>query len=221
MPSHDRPQFVRQAINSVLWQTFDDFDLMIVENSEEKDTRDIVNKYIDKDKRIKIFYEDLTLEERHKDCIVSTINNKYMDLAEGKYIFFFSDDDILFPNCLEEFYKFSESINGECSHCMQLWLQYHNGIWNWDHIHGFPNVIFNEYVTPSCKCTGGAILIRKEFLQDLDKPYFPLNPLHCATADAVFFEKLAKKHPIYPLNQVLSIQRFHKGNRSFEWWRPK
>jgi glycosyltransferase involved in cell wall biosynthesis len=218
--SHDRPHFIKQAVNSVLWQTFTDFEYIIIDNSEKEGTRPILKEY--KDERIKLFYENPDIEKRHKECIVSFLLNKYMEIAQGKYIFFFGDDDILFPNCFEEMYNFSEANNGECSHCCQLWLTYHDGgMWllNGSKVHGFPNIVFNDKVSPSCKATGGAILIRKDFLKDVEKPWFPLDSAHCATSDAVFFEKVAMKHPIYPINKVLSIWRSHKDFRSFEWWR--
>ena len=217
--SYNRPHYVKQAINSVLWQTFEDFELVIVENSTDNITRDVIKSY--KDERLRVFYEDPTTEERHKECIVSVYNNKYIDIAQGKYIFFFCDDDILFPNCLEEHYRFAEA-HGECdTHSGQLWLNYKNGVWYWKHEQAWHNIIFNIQNSPSCKLTGGAVMFRKDHIVSLGQPYFrQLHPQHCSTADAVFFEDLAKKYSIYPVNQTLSIARFHDKGRSFEFWRP-
>lgn len=219
--SFNRPEFVRQSINSVLWQTFKDYELLIVENSTDPATREVVNSYKAlNDERIKIFYEDLTMEERHAQAIISVLNNKYIDEAKGKYIFFFCDDDILLPNCLEEHWNFCES-HGECDcHSGQLWLDYKNGIWTCGHEHSWHNITFNAQTSPSCKLTGGAVMFRRDHILELGQPYFrQLDPRHCSTADAVFFEDLAKKYPIYPVNKTLSIARFHSDHRSFEFWR--
>ena len=219
--SYNRPYYVRQSINSVLWQTFKDFELIIVENSTDSNARSIVDEYkLINDDRIKIYHEDIPTEDRHAKCIISVLNNKYIDVAQGKYIFFFCDDDILFPNCLDEMYKFAES-NGECDcHCGQLWLNYKDGMWSWQRELGWHGVIFDANRSPSCMLTGGAVLFRKDHIIELGQPYFrQMDPRHCSTADAVFFEDLAKKHSIYPVNQTLSIARFHDDFRSFEFWR--
>lgn len=222
--SYNRPHYVRQAINSVLWQTFKNFELLIVENSTDGgSTRAVIDEYQAlNDDRIKVRYEDPTIEERHENCIVSVLNNKYIDISQGKYIFFFCDDDILFPNCFEEMYNFAES-NGECDcHCGQLWLNYRDGRWSWQRELGWHGIVFNAGNSPSCKLTGGAVLFRKDHIVELGQPYFrQMNPQHCSTADAVFFEDLAKKYPIYPVNQTLSIARFHSEHRSFEYWRKQ
>lgn len=217
--SFNRPHYVKQSINSVLWQTFTDFELMIIENSNDGGvTRSVIEEYTDE--RIVVHYEDLTDEERHRECIVSVLNNKYIDIAQGKYIFFFCDDDILLPNCLEEYWKFAEA-NGECNcHGGLLWMNYDGARWGWSSNHEFPNVVFNERVSPSCKLTGGGVLLRRDHIIELGQPYFrQLQPEHCSTADAVFFEDLAKRYPIYPVNQTLGITRFHSEFRSFEFWR--
>jgi hypothetical protein len=149
-------------------------------------------------------------EERHKECIVSVFNNKYIDIAEGKYIFFFCDDDILLPNCLEEHYKFAES-HGECdTHSGQMWLNYKDGVWTWKELHQYL-CEFNMGNSPSCKLTGGAVMFRKDHIVSLGQPYFrQLNPQHCSTADALFFEDLSKKYRIFAVGMTLSIARFHE-----------
>jgi glycosyltransferase involved in cell wall biosynthesis len=218
--SYNRPHYIQQAINSVLWQTFKDFELIIVENSTDGGaTRQVVDGY-KTDPRVKVYYEDLTTEQRQNQCIISYLNNKYIDVAQGKYVFFFCDDDILFPNCLEEFYKFAEGRGGVDCHCGQLWLNFKDGIWSWQKELAWHGVVFNAQVSPSCKLTGGAVMFRKDHILEMGQPYFRQNdPKHCATADAVFFEDFAKRHPIYPVNQTLSIARFHSEHRSFEYWR--
>jgi hypothetical protein len=97
---------------------------------------------------------------------------------EGKYIFFFCDDDILLPNCLEEHYKFAES-HGECdTHSGQMWLNYKDGVWTWKELHQYL-CEFNMGNSPSCKLTGGAVMFRKDHIVSLGQPYFrQLNPQH-------------------------------------------
>lgn len=216
--SYNRPYYVQQAVNSVLWQTFKDFELMIIENSTDLETRSVLEKY--DDPRIKMFYENPTPEERKAECIVSVYNNKYIDIAEGKYIFFFCDDDILLPNCLEEHYKHAEA-NGSCdNHSGQIWLNYKKGLWSFEKILQWPGEVFDESHSPSCKLTGGAVMFNREHItSSLEQPYFRLNSDHCSTADADFFEKMSKYYPIFPVNMTLSIARFHDNPRSFEWWR--
>jgi glycosyltransferase involved in cell wall biosynthesis len=218
MLSHNRPQFIREAINSVLWQTFSDFELLIIENSTDSFTRPIVESY--NDSRIKVFYENPTVEERKAQCIVAVYSNKYVDIATGKYLYFVCDDDMILPTCLEEHYKFSEANGGCDCHSGQLWMSYSNGIWKFNEVHLNYNVVFNSKVSPSCRASVSALLANTEHVKSLGQPYFKeLNPLHCSTSDARFLSDLANKYPILPLNKVLGIIRFHDNSRSFEYWR--
>lgn len=98
MPVYNtKEEFLREAVESILNQTFADFELIIVDDGSENDIETIVKSY--NDDRIR-FYKN------EKNLGVARTRNRLMDLAEGKYAAFQDSDDIAFPERLEKQAKF-------------------------------------------------------------------------------------------------------------------
>lgn len=89
------------AIESILNQTYKNFELIIINDGSLDDTASILTKYAQKDHRIKILNND-----GNKKIIYS--RNRGIDAAKGKYIAWIDDDDIAEKNRLEEQVKFME-----------------------------------------------------------------------------------------------------------------
>lgn len=85
---------LKTAIESILNQTFKDFEFIILNDSPELNyLDDIVNSY--NDTRIKYFKND-------KNIGISPSRNKLLELAKGEYIAIFDHDDISLPERLEK-----------------------------------------------------------------------------------------------------------------------
>ncbi|DAB29786.1 MAG TPA: hypothetical protein CFH84_07495 [Sulfurimonas sp. UBA12504] len=90
--------YIGDAIQSVLDQTFDDFELIILDNQSTDDTIDVVNTFIEKDTRIKFIV--------NKTNIGMFRNyNEGLLHARGEYIKFLNADDKFHPQILEKFVK--------------------------------------------------------------------------------------------------------------------
>ena len=88
------PLHLREMIDSILNQTFTDFEFLILNDSpENKEIEKIVKSY--KDKRIKYFKNDHNMG-------ITPSRNKLMNLACGEYIAVFDHDDISVPSRLEQ-----------------------------------------------------------------------------------------------------------------------
>ncbi len=86
--------FLNQSIDSVLNQTFTDFELILINHATQDNCRDIAHSY--KDERIR------HIDMSHNICgLGSEVFLKFLDEATGEYVKFFSADDIMLPNCLE------------------------------------------------------------------------------------------------------------------------
>ena len=88
------PEHLRQAIESILNQTFTDFEFIILNDSPwNTEIEDIVLAY--KDARIKYVKND-------KNIGISKSRNKLLSLASGEYLAIFDHDDISLPTRLEK-----------------------------------------------------------------------------------------------------------------------
>ena len=91
-----KPQYLRECIESILNQTFKDFEFLILNDSpDNKEIEKIVKDYASKDKRIKYYKND-------KNMGIAKSRNKLLDLASGEYIAVFDHDDISLPTRLEQ-----------------------------------------------------------------------------------------------------------------------
>src|SRR5258705_10332336 len=93
IPTYNRAECLRSAITNVLNQTFQDFEIVVVDDSSQDHTREVVNSL--DDKRIKYIRH-----ERNKG--VAAARNTGVSNAKGDYIAFLDDDDEWFPEKLKK-----------------------------------------------------------------------------------------------------------------------
>lgn len=94
-PVYNGEDFLGEAIESILNQSFKDFEYIIIDDCSSDNTWQIMKNYSRKDKRIKIYRNE-------KNLGIAGNRNKGTALAKGKYIAWQDADDISFPERLEK-----------------------------------------------------------------------------------------------------------------------
>lgn len=93
MPVYNtQPEFLKQAIESILNQSFTDFELIIIDDCSDKYVKNIIDQYIDQ----RIVYCRLP-----KNSGAAIARNRGITIAKGEFIAFMDSDDISFDNRLE------------------------------------------------------------------------------------------------------------------------
>lgn len=90
IPTYNRSAYLRQAIASVLAQTYPDFEIVVVDDGSMDDTAAVVAEFAD----TRIRYE------RQANAGRSAARNRGLALARGEYIAFLDDDDLYLPDKL-------------------------------------------------------------------------------------------------------------------------
>ena len=98
LPCHNREQFLPSSIGSVIKQTYQDWELVVVDDGSTDNTQNVVKSF--NDPRIKYVYQNNS--ER------SAARNKGIDNASGTWICFLDSDDEYQPEHLQELVKFIE-----------------------------------------------------------------------------------------------------------------
>ena len=93
MPVYNGEGYVHLAIQSVLDQTYSDFELLIVDNCSTDGTLEVVKAFSDPRIRLHVNSSNLGMVGNW---------NRSVELATGEYIKFLSHDDLLDTTCLEE-----------------------------------------------------------------------------------------------------------------------
>ena len=94
MPCYNASAYISKAIESVLAQTYTDWELLVVDDGSKDGSPEIAKAYEKKDLRIHL------IEQSNSGACVA--RNRGLQLAKGEYVKYFDADDILDPNCLKE-----------------------------------------------------------------------------------------------------------------------
>lgn len=102
MPSYNAAKFIAVSIQSVIEQTYTDWELLITDDCSKDNSAEIAKTFAEKDHRIKTF-------STGKNSGAAIARNISLKNATGKYIAFLDSDDTWEPNKLEEQINFMQS----------------------------------------------------------------------------------------------------------------
>ena len=95
MPAHNAAKTIVDSIESVISQTYKDWELLVIDDCSSDNTVSIVSAYVKKDNRIKLLQTDKSLGKPFYP------RNVGIEAATGRYIAFLDSDDIWLPTKLE------------------------------------------------------------------------------------------------------------------------
>ena len=93
IPVYNKENYLNECIKSVISQTYDNFEIIIINDGSNDNSEKIILEWLDRDDRIRYY--------KHTNAGVSQTRNRGIDLAKGEYIFFLDADDELTPNALQ------------------------------------------------------------------------------------------------------------------------
>jgi glycosyltransferase involved in cell wall biosynthesis len=98
VPAYNTEKYIAECLDSLLVQTFQDYEVICIDDGSTDRSLSILKEYAERDPRIKVICK--------KNQGVVAARNNAIAAASGKYIFPLDSDDIITPNCLEILYKF-------------------------------------------------------------------------------------------------------------------
>ncbi len=101
IPCYNVEAFLEETINSYLSQSFDNFELILIDDASLDNTREIIKKFAERDERIKSVFLS-------KNIGKAGAVNEGFKFVRGGYISIFDSDDIVMPNKLAMQYDFLE-----------------------------------------------------------------------------------------------------------------
>lgn len=109
IPCYNQEEYIGEAIESVLSQTFNDFEVIIVNDGSTDKSLNIIKKYVDK-------YSFIHLIDQNNQGVIAS-RNTAINMAQGKYIYPLDADDKIAPNCLEKLYQSMINNKGDVIYC--------------------------------------------------------------------------------------------------------
>lgn len=201
MPIYNGERFIKEAIQSVLDQTFSDFELIIINDGSTDNTVAIIEEF--KDSRIR-------LVNNSKKTGLAHVRNKAILESKGKYISLLDSDDIAYTN---RFNLQVDFLNKNPSHCLVCgWtdiIDANGNITGQEYFNYSDNEIASALFFHNC-ISQSSVMLRKSMLPST-APYHPAFP---PAEDYHLWVRMAKSHPMHIIKQPLIKYRVHSTNTS-------
>lgn len=105
IPVYNAEKYLEESVNSILKQSFKDFELILVDDGSTDSSLDICEKLKERDKRIKVIHQE------NQKATKARING--VKLARGEYIYSVDADDYISENLLEKMKKNIDEYQSE------------------------------------------------------------------------------------------------------------
>lgn len=219
LTSYNKPELVGGAIESLINQSYSQWELWIMDDNSNQATLEEINKYLD-DARIHFISSSVKDEDRSKTARYATLINQALSLAKGDYISYLAADTFYEKNRLEEMVKQLQSLAVDVVYSSQL-IKTTDAHLNdvSKNVSGANTVLYDA----SFKVDYCSVMHTREILEKVKGrhgTYWDDNPLHWNHGDAVFWRRLNQFEPFYPIPKILDtrlktpFQNFYK-NLSF------
>lgn len=190
MPSYNTTSFIEETIQSVIAQTYTDWELLIVDDRSTDDTVKIVSAI--HDDRIRLFRND-------KNSGAALSRNKALREAKGKWVAFLDSDDLWLPDKLEKQIAFMEKHNYHFSYTKYTEID-EAGLTlgtMWTGPRKITKLMMYSFNYMGCL----TVMYDREFVGDIQIPDLKKRN------DYALWIKVAKKCPAYLLDEILAKYR--------------
>lgn len=192
IPTFNRAAWVREAVDSVLAQTFQDFELLVVDDGSTDKTGAALAPYGD---RLRYLYQ-----VRQG---VSAARNRGLELAAGEWIAFLDSDDLWLPTKLEaQVNFFNRNPEAEICQTEEIWIR--NGCRvNPRQRHRKPSGRIFEPSLALCLVSPSAVMLKKTLFDQIGR----FDPQLPACEDYDLWLRISCRKPVYLIDEALVIKR--------------
>ncbi|KRB55964.1 glycosyltransferase family 2 protein [Flavobacterium sp. Root186] len=200
IPVFNAASFLQESIESILNQTFSDFELIILNDKSTDESLEIIKKFQAKDNRIIII-------DKEQNIGPANLRNEGINAAKGTYIALMDADDIALPTRFEKQIAVLKN-NPEIGVC-GTWFTFFGLKKNKIIKHNTNSDAIKVSFLHSCNIGNPTVMFKKEVLGDLkfDNEYVPVE-------DYDLWSRLLAKTNFYNIPESLLNYRQHNNNIS-------
>lgn len=203
MSAYNSEKYIAEAIESILNQTFTDFEFIIINDGSTDNTAKIISDYAKSDKRIKFI-------DNKKNAGLIAALNQGLDFCRGEYIARMDSDDISLPERFAKQVKYMDQ-HPECG-ALSTWANKFGPNITKDKILTYiPTVKLLDFLVYGDKVLNPGSMVRRSVLVDNNIKY---NPEYKYAEDYAFWIEVVKHAEIHNLQEILLKYRWHDGNVS-------
>jgi len=212
IPTYNRRDFLREAIRSVLEQSFRDFELIVVDDGSDDGTREMIQRE----------FPGLLTYLYQENQGVSRARNRGLKLAQGEFVAFLDSDDLWLPRKLERQMAFMQSQpKAQICYTDEIWIRRGVRV-NPKKKHAKYSGWIYPRCLPLCIISPSSALMRRGLLEEVGG--FDEELPVCEDYD--LWLRISARHPIHFLPEKLIVKRGgHQDQLSRRWgndiWRVK
>jgi glycosyltransferase involved in cell wall biosynthesis len=214
IPTYNREKEISRALNSVLTQTFQDFEIIVVDDGSTDNTESVVLSF--NDIRIKYIKQD--------NSGATAARNYGIRNSSGQYIAFLDSDDMWYPTFLEEHKAKYEEDNELCVTYSNLNIINEKGeVFPFSKPLGLEGYVYRDvliqgYLSPTITLTAKIESLKHIGMFDVDMP---------ASQDDDICFRLSKIYKVGYINKILAAAIVSSGDRisssanrvALGWWK--
>ena len=200
MPSYNAARYIAESIESVLHQTYRNWELIITDDCSSDRTPEIVQAYKEKEPRI-----NFVVAQQHSG--IAGTRNQCLARAKGRFVAFLDNDDLWYPEKLEKQVSFMNESGCAFSYSAYE-LMREDGSPKGRIIKTAGVISYNKYLRNTIIGSGTIML-------DQDQTGSLVMPDNATSDDMALWCRILKDgHQAYPMNEILMKYRVRSNSAS-------
>ncbi|MBU1929622.1 MAG: glycosyltransferase, partial [Candidatus Omnitrophica bacterium] len=202
IPAYNAEKFIQRTIDSVLVQTFDDFEIVVLDDGSNDRTGDIVKSMRSRDKRVVYYYQD-------NQGLVNS-RNRLVELSRGKFIAFLDHDDEWLPDKLKKQLPLFDKIPQPGLVFSDTYIKNNVRVIgrSFRERRPFRGDVFYQYLLSDNFAPLLTVILPREVLLK----FMPFNPDYQVNEEFEMFLRIARDHKFDYIDEPLAVYHVHGRN---------
>ncbi|WP_346937783.1 glycosyltransferase family 2 protein [uncultured Clostridium sp.] len=200
MPAYNCEKYIEDAINSVIAQTYNSWEIIVIDDGSRDNTISIIEDLSNKDYRIR-FYKN------EKNLGVSETRNKGISFAKGEWIAFLDSDDMWEDSKLEKQILLSNKVGAEFVFTGSSFINESGA--NYKGILKVPEKVNYKELRTHNIISCSSVLVKKKFFKDIRMEKDDMHEDY-----AVWLRVLRTGVCAYAINEPLLVYRISPNSKS-------
>lgn len=201
MPTYNSEAFVRETIESVIAQTYPNWELLVVDDCSSDGTCDLVGSYSRSDKRVRLFRQKTNQGP-------AAARNRALHESKGRFVAYFDSDDLWSPEKLE--HQLAYMRKGGIGMCFTSYETINEDGSHRNYVHVPKAIGYKEFLKAPVTCTH-TVMFDTEII---DRSLLVMPNLRKRQDGATWLKVLRSGVIAHGLDEVLAKNRKRKGSVS-------
>ena len=195
LPIYNGEKYMKKSIDSIINQTYTNWELLILDDCSTDNTSIIANKYVQQDSRIKYY-------KNEKNLRLPKNLNRGFSLANGEYLTWTSDDNIYLPTAIETMVNTLKNDKTDFAFASCRIIDADDNPYEY--------IMVNKSSPASItgnNCVGACFMYTRKVYKTIGE----YNPEYTLVEDYDYWQRIFQVFSVSPIEEILYLYRMHDG----------